>query len=567
MEKTWWKSAVGYQIYPKSFYDTNQDGIGDLPGIIAKLDYLKDLGVNLLWIGPFYKSPMDDNGYDVSDFFQVDPSFGTLEDAKVLIKQAHKRHIKIILDLVLNHTSDEHPWFIESRSSLDNPKREYYIWQDGKLDQNGKLIPPTNWASFFDGSAWNHDPITNQYYMKIFSDKMPDLNWDNPALRQEMYHMTRWWLDLGIDGFRVDAIAHLARDLSFTDSTLPLNRNNNAPDWSKFSNRPEQFNYLHEFYDQVLSKYECMTIGEVGGGAKIEAGLQYAAYDSHIFNMVFNFDSCWQNNIFGNENLKEEDYKIDVIGLKRNLTYWIDGMKDKGWLPQYWLNHDHPRVMSQYGNPMHYHRESGTMLATILLTLPGTPFIYNGEEIGMTNVDYQSIDDFNDVWVKTFYNNAKHEMSDEQILAYLTRISRNNARTPMQWDDSNYAGFSSVQPHQKNVGNYKEINVEKQSNQADSILNTYRYLIHLRRKSKYKDILVYGDYLLIEPEHPQLFVYHRKLINKHLMIVTNFSQEPCEYILPVKKFKVLYNNYNNQASTSKLSLLPYEAMIIEVQNA
>lgn len=310
-----------------------------------------------------------------------------------------------------------------------------------------------------------------------------------------------------------------------------------------------------------------MTIGEVGGGAKIEAGLQYAAYDSHIFNMVFNFDSCWQNNIFGNENLREEDYKVDVIGLKRNLTYWIDGMKDKGWIPQYWLNHDHPRVMSQYGNPMHFHRESGTMLATILLTLPGTPFIYNGEEIGMTNVDYLSIDDFNDVWVKNFYNNAKHEMSDAQILAYLTRTSRNNARTPMQWDDTDYAGFSSVQPHQKNVGNYKEINVERQSTQNDSILNTYRYLIELRRKSKYVDVLVYGDYQLIEPDHPQVFAYHRISKNKHLVIITNFSKEACEFTVPVKRFKVLYNNYNNQPYEPKLTLLPYEAMIIEAQNA
>jgi glycosidase len=564
MEKTWWKNAVGYQIYPKSFYDTNGDGVGDLKGIIAKLDYIKDLGINLIWIGPFYKSPMDDNGYDVSDFFDVDPLFGTLQDAKDLIAEAHKRGIKIILDLVLNHTSDEHPWFIESRSSLTNPKREYYIWQDGKKDVHGHLHAPTNWGSFFEGSAWNLDPITHQYYMKIFSDKMPDLNWASPALREEMFKMARWWLDQGIDGFRVDAIAHLARDLSFTDSTMPLNSHHVAPDWGKFSNRPELFDYLKEFNEKVLRHYDCMTVGEVGGGASVDAGVKYAGYDSHIFNMVFNFDTCWKNNIFGNDNLKDEDIKIDVLDMKKTFDKWIQGMKGKGWMPHYWLNHDHPRVMSQYGDPKHFHRESGTMLGTILLTLPGTPFIYNGEEIGMTNVDYTSIDDFTDVWVKNYYKQAIKHLTKEQILSHLRRTSRNNARTPMQWNDQAYAGFSTHEPHQKNVGNYPLINVEKQQAEKDSILNTYKFLIRLRKESRYAETLIYGDFKLIHPKDPDVFAYTRTLYNQQIMVICNFSKEAQDFTLPQRYKHVIFNNYQNAHIHKVLHLKPYEAMIVEV---
>ena len=564
MEKTWWKNAVGYQIYPRSFYDSNDDGIGDLKGIITKLDYIKDLGVNLIWIGPFYKSPMDDNGYDVSDFYDVDPLFGTLKDAKELISESHKRGIKIILDLVLNHTSDEHPWFIESRSSFNNPKRDYYIWQDGKKDPRGHLQAPTNWGSFFEGSAWNHDPITNQYYMKIFSNKMPDLNWASPALRQEMFKMAKWWLDLGIDGFRVDAIAHLARDLSFSDSTLPLNSHHVAPDWGKFSNRPELFGYLKEFNEKVLSKVDCMTVGEVGGGASVEAGVKYAGYDSHIFNMVFNFDTCWKNNLFGNDHLKEEDIKINVLELKKTFNLWIQGMKGKGWMPHYWLNHDHPRVMSQYGDPNHFHRESGTMLGTILLTLPGTPFIYNGEEIGMTNVDYTSIDDFTDVWVKNYTTQASKTLTMEQILAHLRRTSRNNARSPMQWNDRAFAGFSTHAPHQKNVGNYTWINVEKQQAEKDSILSTYKFLIRLRKESKFAETLIYGDFKLIHPKHETVFAYHRMTSAQHLMVICNFSKEAHDFTLPIAYKRVIFNNYQNVHIRKVLHLKPYEALIVEV---
>lgn len=563
MDKKWWMSAVGYQIYPRSFLDTNHDGIGDLRGIIEKLDYIQEMGFNLIWIGPFYKSPMDDNGYDVSDFYRVDPLFGTLDDVKRLIHEAHQRQIKVILDLVLNHTSDEHPWFIESRSSLTNPKRDYYIWRKGKVNQQGQLCPPNNWGSFFEGSAWHYDQTTQEHYMKIFSDKMPDLNWTCVAMREDLYKMSNWWLDLGIDGFRVDAIAHLARDRTFRDSKMPLNGAQVAADWTKFSNRPELFGYLKEFHAKVLQGRDVMTIGEVGGGASLDTAIRYVGSKEHPLDMVFNFDTCWKNNIFGNERLKDEDIVIDVVDLKETFDVWIQGMKGKGWMPQYWLNHDHPRVISQYGDPIHYHRESGTLLGTILLTLPGTPFVYNGEEIGMTNVDYQDLNDFNDVWVKNYYKQAIQRLSINQILTHLRRTSRTNARTPMQWNDEAYAGFSTVKPQQKIIGNYQLINVKKQQAEPDSILNAYRTLIQLRTKSKYKEVLVFGDFELIDPLHPQLFAYRRSLDKQHLLILCNFSRLACDVAWPFSITGVLYHNYPDLDLKKQVHLRPYEALIIQ----
>lgn len=564
MKQHWWMTAVGYQIYPRSFFDSNHDGIGDLNGIIAKLDYIKDLGVSMIWIGPFYKSPMDDNGYDVSDFYEVDPVFGSINDAKNLIREAHDRNIRVVMDLVLNHTSDEHPWFIESRSSMDNPKRNYYIWKEGKIDSKGRRVPPTNWGSFFEGSCWNYDSNTQRYYMKIFSDKMPDLNWDCAEMRQDLYRMANWWLDQGIDGFRVDAIAHLARDLSFTDSDIPLNEHQVAPDWAKFSNRPELFGYLREFKESVLKGRDIVTVGEVGGGASVESAVKYAGYESSIFNMVFNFDTCWKNNIFGNDSLKDEDIVINVADLKKTFAFWINGMKDKGWMPHYWLNHDHPRVMSQYGDPIDHHRESGIMLGTILLTLPGTPFIYNGEEIGMTNVDYTSIDDFTDVWVKNYYKQARKRLSNAQILSHLRRTSRNNARTPMQWNDQAYAGFSTVEPHQKVVGNYPQINVKKQMNEPDSILNAYKTLIELRTKSLYKTVLVFGEFELIEEVADHLFAFYRRHEGMNLIVLCNFGKETLEYDVQDPIRKVVFHNYPDAVAVNQIQMRPYEALILEV---
>ena len=563
MVRKWWMSAVGYQIYPRTFYDSNNDGIGDLKGIIQKLDYIHDLGVNLIWIGPFYKSPMDDNGYDVSDFFDVDPVFGTLEDARELLLEAHKRDIKVVLDLVLNHTSDEHEWFMESRSSLNNPKRDYYIWQKGKVDKEGKLVPPNNWGSFFEGSAWNYDETTKEFYMKIFSNKMPDLNWDNPKLREEMYRVARYWLDLGVDGFRVDAIAHLARDLSFEDSTLPLNIHGVAPDWSKFSNRPELFTYINEFHDKVLSQYDCMTVGEVGGGARIESGLGYAAYDARAFNMAFNFDHCWETSQVLDPITNQMKNVTNVKHLKEIFNYWIEGMKNKGWLPQYWLNHDHPRVINQYGDPIHYHRESGSMLGMVLLTLPGTPFIYNGEEIGMTNVDYTDVNDFNDVWVKNNVSKLLEHDSMENVLDRLSRTSRDNARTPMQWSDEPYAGFSKSNPIQKVISNYVQINVKNQLLDEHSILKSYQKLIHLRRFSEYSDVLIFGQFKLVDELNEDVFAYDRWNEHKKVRIVANFRPYSVHFDQP--EGKLIYTNYERESSYDH-ELKPFEALMIELNN-
>ncbi len=563
MERKWWMSAVGYQIYPRTFYDSNNDGIGDLQGIIQKLDYIHDLGVNLIWIGPFYKSPMDDNGYDVSDFFDVDPVFGTLEDARELLSEAHKRDIKVVLDLVLNHTSDEHEWFMESRSSVDNPKRDYYIWQKGKLDKDGKLVPPNNWGSFFEGSAWNYDETTKEFYMKIFSNKMPDLNWDNPKLREEMYRVARYWLDLGVDGFRVDAIAHLARDLSFEDSPLPLNIHGVAPDWSKFSNRPELFTYINEFHDNVLAHYDCMTVGEVGGGAKIEAGLGYAAYDARAFNMAFNFDHCWETSQVLDPITNQIKNVTNVKHLKEIFNYWIEGMEHKGWLPQYWLNHDHPRVINQYGDPVHYHTESGSMLGAVLLTLPGTPFIYNGEEIGMTNVDYTDVNDFNDVWVKNNVKKLLEHDSMENVLDRLRRTSRDNARTPMQWSDDEYAGFSKSNPIQKVISNYHTINVKNQLESDNSILKSYQKLIHLRRFSEYSDVLIFGKFKLVDENHNDVFAYERWNENKRICVVANFRPTKTDFVLP--EGKCIYSNYG-RTQTTGTELSPFEVIIVELKH-
>lgn len=563
MERKWWMSAVGYQIYPRTFYDSNNDGIGDLKGIIQKLDYIHDLGVNLIWIGPFYKSPMDDNGYDVSDFFDVDPVFGTLEDARELLSEAHKRDIKVVLDLVLNHTSDEHEWFMEARSSLNNPKRDYYIWQKGKVDKEGKLVPPNNWGSFFEGSAWNYDETTKEFYMKIFSNKMPDLNWDNPKLREEMYRVARYWLDLGVDGFRVDAIAHLARDLSFEDSTLPLNIHGVAPDWSKFSNRPELFTYINEFHDKVLSQYDCMTVGEVGGGARIESGLGYAAYDARAFNMAFNFDHCWETSQVLDPITNQMKNVTNVKHLKEIFNYWIEGMKNKGWLPQYWLNHDHPRVINQYGDTIHYHRESGSMLGMVLLTLPGTPFIYNGEEIGMTNVDYIDVNDFNDVWVKNNVSKLLEHDSMENVLDRLRRTSRDNARTPMQWSDELYAGFSKSNPIQKVISNYVQINVKNQLLDEHSILKSYQKLIHLRRFSEYSDVLIFGQFKLVDELNEDVFAFDRWNEHKKVRIIANFRPYSVDFDQP--NGKLIYSNYERESSYGH-ELKPFEALMIELNN-
>ena len=566
MERKWWKEGVAYQIYPKSFCDSNGDGIGDLRGIISKLDYLAHLGVNILWLCPVYQSPMDDNGYDVSDYYQIATEFGTIEEFKELLTEAKKRGMKIIMDLVLNHTSDEHPWFVEARQSLDNPYRDYYIWQKGKSDAFGNEVEPTNWASFFTPSCWEKDEQTDEYYMHIFSKKMPDLNWSNENMRADLFKMVMWWLELGIDGFRVDAVAHLDRDFTFTDSTMN-SAGKYKEDWSKFSNLPNVHTYLKELNEKVLSKYDIFTVGEVGGDAGIEDALKYAAKDSKELDMVFTFDHCWLNNGF---NALDETWsnRTNLIQLKQVFKKWQSGLYHQAWNPLYWLNHDHPRVMSQYGEPTHYHKESGKMLATSLLLMWGTPFIYNGEEIGMTNANYNELEDYRDVSTLEKIKRLKEENYPEELIKrYINVTSRDNARTPMQWSDEENAGFTTGTPWIKVNENYKWINVKNQMDDPDSLFNHYRQLIELRRFSSYKDVIVYGDYTLLNEHHPNVYAYLRTYEDKKLLIVSNFFEQPV--IICLTKWnvkKVVLSNYNDSSTQlGCLNLRPYESIVFEVE--
>lgn len=552
--------SVGYQIYPKSFYDSNDDGIGDLPGIIYKLDYLKTLGVDLLWICPFYDSPMDDNGYDVRNFFDVAKEFGSMDDVKRLISEAKARDIKIVLDFVLNHTSDEHPWFIESRKSLDNPYRDYYIWHEGKM-KDGKKIEPTNWGSFFGGSAWKHDELTDSYYMKIFSDKMPDLNWKNEAVHDAMIEVANKWLDLGVDGFRIDAVSHLARapfeDTNVSDDKYPL-------DWFKFSNLPDVHTYLKKLNEKVFSKRDVLTIGEVGGSASIDQGIKYAAFDSHELSMVFNFDHNWCNNGF--EIDKPKYLKTNVKCLKEAFTSWQLAFKDIGWLPLYWLNHDQPRVMSQYGSPK-YKLESGKMLATMLHMLKGTPFIYQGEEIGMTNYPFEDVTDFNDISSKAAYYRELEKEPDNppKALRKASMSSRDNARTPMQWTHEFNAGFTKGIPWLKINPNYKKINVKKALKDQHSLFHHYQKLIDLRKHSEYKDVIVYGEFIPVESSD-QFFVYERVSRDNRLLIINSFSDRKEAYELEGEIIKIVLSNYEKvELKGHKITLKPYQAIILELK--
>lgn len=542
----WYKEAIGYQVYPKSFNDTNGDGIGDLQGIIEKLDYFEYLGVDLLWLGPIYKSPMDDNGYDVSDFYDIDPIFGTLDDFKELVQKAHDKGIRITMDLVLNHTSDEHPWFIESRKSKDNPYRDYYIWAKGKTI-NGKEVEPTNWASFFGGSCWQKDG--DEYYMKIFSNKMPDLNWESESMREDLYEMVEFWCNLGVDGFRVDAVAHLEK-APFEDSDLTDDLY--KPDWAKFSNLPKVYGYLEELKTK-LGK-DMFTVGEVGGGALLEDCLEYVAYNKKRLDMVFTFDHNWRNdgfNSFKDEFIQE----VDVDALKEDFGRFQTGLYGKSWHALYWLNHDHPRVMSQYGN-LEFHKESGKMLATILYFMWGTPFLYNGEEIGMTNGDFESIEDFRDVATVNNYSSHLEEHTEKEVMTFLRTTSRDNARTPMQWSNSKNGGFTTGTPWIKVNKNCSWINVEDQINDPDSILNYYKKLFEIRKE--YSETILNGTFKFIEDD---TFTYLRDGKRK-LLVINNFSKEKKEFKHDFRVKKVVLSNYNNNEGNT---LRPYESVVLEVE--
>jgi oligo-1,6-glucosidase len=555
MNQAWWKQSVVYQIYPRSFMDSNGDGIGDLQGIISKLDYLKNLGIDVIWLSPVYKSPNDDNGYDISDYQDIMDEFGTMEDWEELLANVHERGMKLIMDLVVNHSSDEHPWFVEARKSKDNPYRDYYIWRPAKDGRE-----PTNWYSNFGGSAWEYDETTDEYYLHLFSKKQPDLNWRNAKLREEVYNMMKWWLDKGIDGFRMDVINFISKPENIPDGE-PKPGKKYASGSKFYRNGPHIHDYLQEMNQQVLSAYDVMTVGEMPGVTPELARL-YTEESRKELNMVFQFEHMGlDNGPYGKWDLKP----LNLVDLKQNLTKWQKALEDIGWNSLYFNNHDQPRSVSRFGNDKEYRAESAKMLATLLHLMKGTPYVYQGEEIGMTNIQFESIDDYRDIEIHNFYHEQKEEgIPQEKIMESIYVKGRDNSRTPMQWNSTPNAGFSAGTPWMKVNPNYTEINAEKELANPDSIYHYYRALIQLRKNH---EIIVNGGYDLLDEDHPEIFSYKRTLNNQTLLVICNFYANEPVFTLPdtihYKSAHLLISNYqqNNDSLVEQLKLKPYEARV------
>lgn len=549
MERKWWKEGVVYQIYPRSFYDSNGDGIGDLKGVISKLDYLKELGIDIIWLNPVYKSPNADNGYDISDYRDIMDEFGTMEDFDELLCEAHKRGIRIIMDLVVNHTSDEHEWFKKSKESKDNSYRDFYIWKEGK---GGK--EPNDWKSFFGGPAWELDKKTDEYYLHLFAVKQPDLNWENERVRKAVYDMMKFWLDKGIDGFRMDVINLISKDQNFPDDKMGGS--------VYYANGPRVHEFLKEMNREVLSKYDIMTVGETPSVTP-EIARDYVDESQKELNMIFQFE------LMGIDEGKGG--KGDVIpwkakDFKNVLIKWQEALKDKGWNSLYMNNHDQPRMVSRFGDDKSFRVESAKMLATVLHTLKGTPYIYQGEEIGMTNVSFDSIEDYNDIETLNAYHEKLNEGIPKEILMEVVhKSSRDNARTPMQWDNTLNAGFSKHDPWLKVNPNYKDINATKALKDPNSIFYYYKKLIKMRKE--YKSI-VYGDFKAFEVCE-NVFSYMRTLGDERLFVIVNLKGNNEEFILPSEikynKAEVILSNYDDEnKDISNITLKPYEAIVYKL---
>ena len=550
MNRKWWKEAVAYQVYPRSFNDSNNDGIGDLPGIIEKLDYLKDLGIDVIWLSPMYQSPNDDNGYDISDYRAIMDEFGTMEDFDRLLKEVHHKGMKLILDLVVNHTSDEHPWFIESKSSKDNPKREWYIWKDPKEDGS----EPNNWESIFNGSAWEYDELTNQYYFHLFSKKQPDLNWDNSEVRNAVFEMMNWWFDKGIDGFRVDAITHIKKTFEAGDLPLPEGKSY-APAFDVDMNQPGIQPWLQEMKDKSLSQYDIMTVGEANG-VNPDNAKEWVGEEEGKFNMIFQFEhlGLWSTGYS----------KFDVKSYKTILNRWQKSLEDVGWNALFIENHDQPRRVSTWGDDKQYWYESATSHAVTYFLQQGTPFIYQGQEIGMTNYPFDSIETFNDVAVKNEYNIVKAQGGDVNALLNKYKMeNRDNSRTPMQWDQSTNGGFTNGTPWFPVNPNYKTINVEQQIHDPQSILQFYKDLIQLKNSD---EVYTYGQFNLVDEDNPNLFAYTRKLNNKKVLVVGNLTDQVSKLNVPYlieNEQQVMLHNYSSHVIDFD-KIQPYEAFVIKV---
>ena len=546
--KQWWKEAVAYQVYPRSFNDSNDDGIGDLRGVINKLDYLQDLGIDVIWLSPMYKSPNDDNGYDISDYQDIMGEFGTMEDFDELLTSIHERGMKLILDLVVNHTSDEHPWFIESRSSKDSAKRDWYIWKDPKPDGS----EPTNWESIFNGSTWEYDSKTDQYYFHLFSKKQPDLNWENPKVRAAIISMMNWWFDKGIDGFRVDAITHIKKSFEYGD--LPADNNEQyVRAFDVAMNQPGIHDWLQELKENSLSKYDIMTVGEANGVTPDDADLWVGEQEGK-FNMIFQFEhlGLWNTG----------DVKFDVLSYKQVLNRWQQRLANNGWNALFIENHDQPRRVSTWGDDQQFWYESATSHAIVYFLQQGTPFIYQGQEIGMTNYPFENIETFNDVAVVNEYNIVKEQGGDVNALLNKHKMeNRDNSRTPMQWNDEPFAGFSTVEPWFPVNPNYKNINVAEQQKDKHSILTFYKDLIKLKKSD---DLYTYGNFELVDADNPKVFAYTRTLNNKRALIVGNLSNDTSALNLDITfdDSKIKLHNYNSAIDLNHLK--PYEAFVIHL---
>lgn len=558
MKKTWWKESVVYQIYPRSFCDSNGDGIGDLGGITEKMDYLKELGIDVIWLSPVYESPNDDNGYDISNYQGIMKEFGTMEDFDRMLDAAHTHGIRIVMDLVVNHTSDEHPWFIESRKSKDNPYRNYYIWKDPK---DGDV--PNNWGSCFGGSAWKYDETTQMYFLHMFSQKQPDLNWENDTVRSEIFQMMDWWCQKGIDGFRMDVISMISKDQNFPDGQL---KKTGYGDYGPYvCNGPRVHEYLQEMNQKVLSKYDLLTVGECAG-VTVDEAKKYANLEGSELNMVFQFEHM---DLDGGETFKWNEQKICLTDLKATLSKWQNELYGKAWNSLYWCNHDQPRIVSRLGNDSDKYREiSAKMLATCLHMMQGTPYIYQGEELGMTNVPFQSLDDFRDIESINAYHEYTQsgQIAPEDMMRYLHYKSRDNARTPMQWNNTANAGFTTGTPWIMVNPNYPKINAKEQVERPDSIFHYYQKLIKLR---KAHEIIVYGSYQLLLPDDPNLYVYTRELAEEKLLVICNFTDTRQSFTLPSDwnsdQMHCLIANYPERVPEKQMLLNPYEALVYQTK--
>lgn len=548
--KQWWKESVVYQIYPRSFADSNGDGIGDLNGITEHLDYLQDLGVDVIWLSPVYQSPNDDNGYDISDYQAIMSDFGTMEDYDRMLSEAHKRGIKIVMDLVVNHTSDEHQWFVESKKSKDNEYRDYYIWKDGK---NGK--EPNNWGGCFGGSAWEYDKETDMYFLHCFSKKQPDLNWENPKVRKEVFDMMSWWCEKGIDGFRMDVISMISKDPAFPDGEV---RNGLYGDNGPFvCNGPHVHEYLREMNQEVLSKYDIMTVGEAAG-VTIEEAKKYAGETTGELNMVFQFEHVeLGDHRIGKWSAKE----VPLKDLREAMNRWQINLEGKAWNSLFWDNHDQPRAVSRFGDDSPMYREvSAKMLATCLHMMKGTPYIYQGEELGMTNAYFSKLEDYRDIEsINAFHEYTVNGLAGkEEMMNCLKEISRDNARTPMQWNTKENAGFTTGTPWIKVNKNYLEINAEAEMAEEDSVYNYYKKLIRLRKEN---EIMVQGRFVPLLEEDDHIYAYERLWEGEKIVVACNFTKEvqACDLFRGLEDGRELISNYKEHKSGV---LQPYEAIAV-----